>query len=211
MSRKLQIMGTFPSGGNGGAGGNGIPDLNQNDPNGEGYVKNRTHWKEETMVPLNIQWDGVTDNRVSATTYDGHTFYKVSDVILTDEELRKCTAHYANLVFNMGELPESSLLILGSNTCSTYGIAIIRNTAESIVPEGLGNPVYVEETGLYFVHNGENNYVSRLCSDEITIAETVYHPLDIKYLPIVPLTQTEYDALVDSGTVHDSTLYMIVG
>ena len=28
-------------------GGGGIPDWNQNDPNGIGYIKNRTHWEEE--------------------------------------------------------------------------------------------------------------------------------------------------------------------
>lgn len=161
----------------------GKADLSVNDPNAPGYVANRTHWKEEALIPLDILWDGVTDGRVHVTTYDEYTFYKVSDIILSDDELKKCIVYYGSSVFDLSQAPESSFVVLGSNTASTFGVAVIRNTAESIIPDGFGDPVYAEETGLYFIHNGGSAYISRLYSEIVTMPSVKYHPLEEGFLP----------------------------
>lgn len=65
-------------------------DWSQNDETAADYVKNRTHWVEETTVsePLTITWDGSTEGLVSAT---GAAFYRASDLVLTDEQIKSGT------------------------------------------------------------------------------------------------------------------------
>ena len=64
-------------------------DWNQNDSTQPDYVKNRTHYEEITVVnePLNITWDGNTEGLVSV----GGMLFKVSDLVLTDEQIKSAT------------------------------------------------------------------------------------------------------------------------
>lgn len=65
----------------------GKPDWNENDPNSTAYVKNRTHWVERGYEP--IIWDGNTEGRdfVDLTALGAGPVYKISDRLLTVEEL----------------------------------------------------------------------------------------------------------------------------
>lgn len=73
-----------------GAGGSGgsSADWSVNDPDAEGYVKNRTHWVEYRS----ITWDGNTNGCDFADWSGVGVLYKVSDYVLTEEECNAMTA-----------------------------------------------------------------------------------------------------------------------
>ena len=62
-------------------------DWNVSDSSSEGYIKNKPFYSVDKVVsePLNITWDGNTSGKVSILDM----FCKVSDIILTDEQINK--------------------------------------------------------------------------------------------------------------------------
>ena len=61
------------------------PDWNQNDPTEPDFVKNRTHWEENTRTV--IEWDGNTDG-LESVPLGGTPYYKVSDLTPSLDELK---------------------------------------------------------------------------------------------------------------------------
>jgi hypothetical protein len=147
-------------------------DLSQNDATAPDYVKNRTHYEAEEIVnePLNITWDGNTEGLVSV-----EPFYKVSDALLTDEQIKSATVVFNGETIAIGDVfdtIEVSEELVGSDFivfCRKAGAAF--------------GPFTFPEIGIYFVSMGEM-YVSSLTTTEpIEHTKTVVHKLDKKYLP----------------------------
>lgn len=63
------------------------PDYNQNNPTASDYIKNRPGGYTVNYPALNIEWDGVIGDRVSADLQGGLKFVKVSDEIPKVEQL----------------------------------------------------------------------------------------------------------------------------
>jgi hypothetical protein len=64
------------------------PDWNQNDPDAPDYVKNRTHWEENSQTV--IEWDGNTEGREALAftgDFEGVVLYKVHNATPTQKEL----------------------------------------------------------------------------------------------------------------------------
>ena len=71
----------------GGGGGQSVQtDYAENDVNAASYLKNRPGGYYETLPGFNIEWDGVIGDRVHVNM-NGATFVKVSDDVLTVEQL----------------------------------------------------------------------------------------------------------------------------
>ena len=62
------------------------PDWNQNDSTASDYIKNRPGGYTVNYPAINIEWDGVTGDRVSVDV-DGMKFVKVSDEIPKAKQL----------------------------------------------------------------------------------------------------------------------------
>lgn len=63
------------------------PDWHQNDSTASDYIKNRPGGYTANYPALNIEWDGVIGDRVSADLQGGLKFVKVSDEIPKVEQL----------------------------------------------------------------------------------------------------------------------------
>jgi hypothetical protein len=155
------------------------PDLAQNDPTAPDYVKNRTHYEEAAVVnePLNITWDGNTEGLVSF----GGMMFKVSDAILTDEQIKSVTIVDGDTELPLTDEDWSGMVAAGNVTEDfvnlNFYVLFIRKAGA--VVQGLALP----ETGIYF-RNMEDNYVSSLTTTEpVEHTKTVVKKLDKKYLP----------------------------
>ena len=155
-------------------------DLSVNDQDAPGYVANRTHWKENGQALLDIQWDGNTEGRVTVSAA-GVTGYKVSDLIVTDEELAACIAVWGDYSTLLGD-DSGSIYKFGTTTVYTFGFMVVRSTEDALIHPDTGEIVYATETGIYFVQNSMG-FMSRLYSDTVTVPTDVYHTLPVEYLP----------------------------
>ena len=75
------------SGGSGG-GSNVRGNWDQNDENAGDYIEGRTHYT--TQESVTITWDGDTTGLDSVVMNDTVTYYRVSDLVLTAEDLERC-------------------------------------------------------------------------------------------------------------------------
>jgi hypothetical protein len=146
---------------------------------------------EETKVfePLNITWDGNTEgltvvNLEEGTYDDGTSFrfgkYKVSDAVLTDEQIKAATA----CSINNNELEEFRIedawdFMVNEGAINEHfadlGFIIVVKKPTSFFPE----------CGIYFAKgwssDGNESCVTSFTIPELTIS--VVHKLDNKYLP----------------------------
>lgn len=143
-----------------------------------GHVLNRTHYEVQEVVnePLNITWDGNTEGLVSVAG----ELYKVSDAVLTDEQIKSAT-----FVFNGSEVSiEGFWEELVASGSVTDEIVIIEAVVVLVRKAGatVGSIVF-PETGIYFaIHPA--GYVSSLTTTEpVEYIKTVVHKLDSKYIP----------------------------
>ena len=176
-------------------------DMAQNDSAAPDYVKNRTHYesKEDVNELLNIAWDGNIEGLTIGTsgeyTYDNvngiYTFYKVSDTVLTDEQIKLVTRHIS--------------------ITNEYGTSehhhLIGDLWQSIVDEGNVTDSFVyadyvlfvkspssdyNECGIYFAKVKEfsgseqvlDAVTTSITTDEpIEYTKTVAHKLNEKFIP----------------------------
>lgn len=158
------------------------PDLSQNDPNAADYVKNRTHYEETTVVnePLNITWDGNTEGLVKA---EGAPFYKVSDAVLTDEQIKSATASFSfdDIVIPLESAWDNALegSISDEIVMMIEFLVFVRKDG-AVIYDSLAFP----ECGIYFLYDGPDAYTSSLTTTEpVEHTKTVVHKLDKKFLP----------------------------
>lgn len=215
----------------GGGGGSTVQsDLAQNDPTKPDYVKNRTHYEETTVVnePLNITWDGNTEGLVSDAS---GFFYKVSDNIFTDEQIKTMSETLSDGIYleyseEWDAGIEEGWIIPGNDITACSSIVVVR--VDGAIVELAGVSSTFPEKGLYFVDDENLVHVASLTSTEpVEHTKTVVHKLDKKFLPYdmsggkitlyalqgdhymysdeqctTKITATKLDAMVKSGFVE---------
>lgn len=154
-------------------------DWEQNDATKADYIKNRTHYEEITTVnePLNITWDGNTEGLVCVSDI----FYKVSDLVLTDEQIKSGTITMQNgETISISEMWE--MLVSYGAVCDEFVdadalVTFIRKENVNIIDETYNEP------GIYFLNNAYSRVSSFTTTEPVEQATTVVHKLDKKYLP----------------------------
>ena len=139
------------------------PDWNQNDPTAADYIKNRTHYDEQTV----IEWDGDTTGLVGANG----ELYKVSDVIPAKSDVLGGTITLSN---------GSAITITPDMTGMTDGdsftiaeFALIIASAGVFSDKGFS----FTETGIYFM-SGSNVHTSKLVYGSMKTIDPKYLPSD---------------------------------
>ena len=139
------------------------PDWHQNDSTASDYIKNRPGGYTVNYPALNIEWDGVIGDRVSVDV-NGMKFVKVSDEIPKVEQLVGGV-----IIFKNGDV--SDKYIITDRTIIDTGNAIYDNESFSVVnkaPADFIEPstgavlAVFPETGVYFAHYTDSEYVSSL-------------------------------------------------
>lgn len=145
-----------------------------------GYVKNRTHYEETTVVnePINITWDGNTEGLVKA---EGAPFYRVSDAVLTDEQIKSATVSVGGISVSLAstwnDAPEGSI---SDEIVMTVEFVVFVRKDGAVIHNSLAFP----ECGIYFLYDGQDFYTSSLTTTEpIEHTKTVVKKLDKKFLP----------------------------
>lgn len=87
------IMEQMAGGGAGGAGANSTApaDWSINDPNAAGYVKNRTHWSEETNITV------ICDEGAESFNDDDHIYIRFYNEALTQEDISSLSVNIAGV------------------------------------------------------------------------------------------------------------------
>lgn len=178
ITRMEMFLKEFGGGGSGGSGGVS-PDevtaiVKEQFPGGVGYEEVQT-----VNEPLNITWDGNTEGLVRV----GEKFFKVSDVVLTDEQIKTSTL-FANTGFGLPVIDKwDSAVEAGMVTEDVVavgeGLAIFVRRPGSVM-----GPVVFPEVGVYFAVINAETYISGLTTAEpIEQTKVVTKKLDAKYLP----------------------------
>ena len=185
-------------------GGMGGADWNaaEGDP---GHVLNRTHWEETTtVVGDTLTWDGNSEGLVGSTSRDGITYYKISDNVFTDEQMKTMTLHVSideSFVFAEDWETMQGMYIIATEDCTiSYMVASVRK--DGAVCNGITFP----EKGFYYGSVSGGVYFA----DKVTSTEPIFKtvtttlkPLDEKYLPILtsPGGKKFKLSVDDSGTL----------
>lgn len=184
ITREEMFLSMISGGGTGGSGG---ADWNASE--GEpGYVKNRTHYEETVVVnePLNITCDGNTDGLVCVADQ----IFKVSDLVLTDEQIKKCfvTINVSNDPISIGSIWDD-LVSFGFVT-NDWAVFLLDEAAavffirkDDTVIEFESVEYKFPKRGIYFLTYGEIFVTSLTTTEPIEQTKTVVHPIDKKYLP----------------------------
>lgn len=151
------------------------PDWNQNDPDAPDYVKNRTHWEENTRAV--IEWDGNTEGLESAELA-GTTYYKIHDATPSLDELKGALFEgFLNGVYGTYTATEeeyNAIVELNAQYCVNCIFVgnpciIAYDTTANLV----GNDVEFSSTGVW-IHKDYR---------KITYGSTTVHQLDEKFIP----------------------------
>lgn len=160
----------------GGSSGTGAqPNLSQNNPEAADYVKGRTHWKEEITVhePLNITWDGNVEGLLSISGI----FYKVSDLVLTDEQIMSATVRFSNGSTLNGQ--EHYQKESEDITAIADDAGVIFANKDNVEINGL----VVPEAGIYFFMSDGLYAESLVTSEPVEHLKSVYNPMDDDFIP----------------------------
>lgn len=137
---------------------------------------------EEVTKSNTLEWDGDTTGLVNVAGY----FYKMSDTILTDEEIKSCTLEYLEfgekVVLNLSEVWEeiTQEAIITDDIVALPNLFIIRKSGVTLMDEAIFN-----ETGIYFykeIEDGSYQTTKLICSNPVFDTITVT-PLPEKFLP----------------------------
>lgn len=172
ISKKLGLFGS----------GGGVTSYND--------LKDRPFYEETEVVnePLNITWDGNTEGRVVIDEEgNGEVLScKVSDLILTDEQIKKCWVTIlggsgTNTLPVEGDVWENAVAggWVTEHITAVQTVLVVRKAGAELF--GVTYP----EAGIYFTSfPNDKEYTHELYSEEpIEQTKTVVHKLDKKYLP----------------------------
>lgn len=143
-------------------------DYAQNDATQPDYIKNRPGGYYQTVPGVDITWDGVIGDRPKVQPGEGMYRVKVSDEVLTAEQLVGATV-------TMVEGSENTSMVLFENNVMS-GDGFVAETEGSIIScskttfEIDGWTLTFPETGTYFVYreqDGNKMYVSGLTKPEV--------------------------------------------
>lgn len=161
------------SGGGSGGSGNGATSWND--------LTDKPFGEEIATVnePLNITWDGNTDGLPFV-----NNFYKVSDLVLTLDQLRLCTITMSfGDQIDLGKAPDSAFFETENLTSFTGFVVSVK--ADGAV--GQGGHVFPEK-GLYLLYGSMDMYVASMTSSEpIEHTKAVLTHIDKKYMPFKAL------------------------
>lgn len=152
-----------------------------------GYVRNRTHYEEVEVLSeaVNITWDGNTEGLLS----DGGFFYKVSDLILTDAQIKASTINNSEgqtiVVGDMWDAVVSAGYITPEAAFLEAAVIVRTPNADFL---GMKFP----ECGVYFMQTpvqAGGAYATALTAPEQVT--TTVKPLDEKYLPDTVATKAD--------------------
>lgn len=159
-------------------------DYAQNDSTAKDYIKNRPGGYEEGWE---ITWDGDTTGRVSISASDGTSWYKISDEILTVDQLIGST-----VTLNNGRsLDITAKMIATFENCITVADAVlIAKTAGDL----MGNGKFIApETGVY-----------DLLYDDLfasSLSNISAYPFPDKYIPDTIARKAELDSRITEKEV----------
>lgn len=147
-----------------------------------GYVKNRTHYEESTLVnePLNITWDGNTDGLVQIPEMP---FFKISDLVLTDEQIKSITLTMSDgsslsLADGWDEAVDMGMV---TEDVVNAPVAVFARKNSSAME---GTSTVIPEAGIYLLKPSDEIYVTSLTTTEpVEHTKTVVKKLDKKFLP----------------------------
>lgn len=144
---------------------------NQSDPSAPDYVKNRTHYTEKAFE--DITWDGDTEGRDIGYLNDKNCFCKVSDQILTVEDL--VGSKIINEIGTEIILKESDVVQATEDIIRIYSsAAVVVSTPTTYM--GVAFP----SAGVYSLLNTS---LSTPSYTSAFIAKETVHKLDEKYIP----------------------------
>lgn len=168
---------------------------------------------ETVNEPLNITWDGNTDGLVSVDVGSGMSVYKLSDVILTNEQART-----AKVVTNTGEefLAEDEWATYESQGLITDDAAVFGGFSVFVVRKdnvSVGGMITVPEAGIWVVLESNDRYPASITTIEpVPQLKNVVHKIDPKYLPngaIVNITMSSNET-VTSDTPSDKVAELML-
>jgi hypothetical protein len=147
----------------------------------EGYIKNRTHWVENSFEPIIV--DNITNGIISEETFDdnGLVFYKISEQALSEEQINGSTFGIELSNGNYG------VSIIGEGVEETDGIAFCE--FELVLSDGLvygslissDNLDITPTIGTYIAFYPINFDQTTL--KKIEFKNEVVHKLDRKFIP----------------------------
>lgn len=143
----------------------GAKDWNQNDSTASDYIKNRPGGYTVNYPALDIEWDGVTGDRVSVDV-DGRKYVKVSDEIPKSEQLvgGSFTLKVGN-ASNTVNIADEYINDFGNGIYGLDPFVVVNKAPANFVNPDTGDVMAVfQEMGVYFAYidNGDIMYVSSL-------------------------------------------------
>lgn len=147
-------------------------DWSINDPEAEGYIKNRPFYDGRIIGDVSIDWDGSTDGR----TVINDRFYKVSDNVITEDQFKEATFTFEGGTYPTSMLYSNNMVSVTENYIDAAFLMIV--TTPFDLEDGNGT---LAETGIYFSSsNGMNNltYQDYIGGDFVKI-DPIYLPDNI--------------------------------
>ena len=135
---------------------------------------------EKTIVvnePLNITWDGNTEGLVSVQGM----MYKVSDLVLTNEQIKLCTVQKGDSMPSPIAITWESMVEAGDVTeeVVNFAFSVMFVRKAGAVVQGVALP----KTGIYFSKTSTEFVSSLTTTEPVEHTKTVVKKLDKKYLP----------------------------
>lgn len=184
-------------------------DWSEEDQKSVNYVKGRTHYATYNTLRFEGSNDYPNENfYIQATSTVHTTFYKVSDIILTEKQLKGSVVGYTFEEPDAREILPPHYVTYAENTKNAYfffndqmiGIAVVKVPGEyKIIYSGMAFTVTVPSAGTYFSSYGGGSYTTLSCryaSDVYALAEQ-YLPNTV---PVMELSSYNYDTIIWSGT-----------
>lgn len=147
-------------------------------------LEDKPFYEEEVVVnePLNITWDGNTEGLVSVGTVSGFVLAKVSDLVLTDEQIKSATVGLSTgesvVLADIWDAALGDGIIVAEDFTVAFAFVVARKAGVVF------NELPLPEVGIYFIDNYGKAYTSYLTTTEpIEQTKTVIHPIDPKFLP----------------------------
>lgn len=145
----------------------------QNDPTQPDYVKNRTHWVEGELST--IEWDGSTDGRECVSVLDDLTLCKLSDVIISTDELIGNQMYFSD----------------GSSIAVAESDVMMDDDVHMYTVANLYCVMQTEIYGVTFPGTGMYAAVEDVHVTKIEYGKQTVHQIDRKFIPddtmVVPL------------------------
>ena len=190
----------------GGGGGGVQPDWNQNDSMAADYVKNRPGgYTAVTKKGVDIKWDGVIGDREYIDNGGGFLLVKVSDEVLTSEQLSG--AEIIKTMTDGVQTVTQSSTIDGNKLVDNGGVLIEQGSFSFMVvgeqadaPGGQGPGTYV----MHMVDSGATVYVSSIYKQD----ETGIVPIPEEYIDDA-IQRVGADVIIPSSTPSSTKKFKI--